>query len=177
MEYSKQTVKLIQELTADILNQSPTWFSDRATKPPNHAIEDGVKREAESRDWYEIQHLKRAVPVTLVGFCMHESYRFGCSPDSLVGEDGILELKNPQQKTQARYVDDPQELYLDYRCQCVFQLLATGRQWVDLVSYCPPLPPVVVPIVRDEFTTVLQRALIRFLIELEQAKSRLGLAA
>ena len=75
-----------------------------------------------------------------MGFIPHPTIEFfGASPDGLVGEDGLLEIKCPYstnvhlQRVAARVVPE------EYKPQMLVQLLCTGRKWVDFVSYDPRL--------------------------------------
>lgn len=168
---SAQQSRLIAMLVADIVNPSPNWFSERGGKPPNKAIEDGIAREAESRRWYAFTH---DVDVQEVGFILADDGVTGCSPDGLIGADGLLELKNPTLDTQAGYLADG-GLEDDYRCQCHMQMIVTGRQWVELLSYCPPLDPVTVQVVPGPFTEALRAELALFLEKFAEVKRRLGI--
>ena len=75
-----------------------------------------------------------------MGFIPHPTIEFfGASPDGLVGEDGLLEIKCPYstnvhlQRVAAGVVPE------EYKPQMLVQLLCTGRKWVDFVSYDPRL--------------------------------------
>ncbi len=171
MKPSAQQGRLIAQLCADIVNLDPNWFSDRGGKPPNKAIADGIAREAESRKWFALAY---DVDVQEVGFILGDDGVTGCSPDGLIGDDGLLELKNPTLATHADYLLEG-GLELDYRCQCAMQMIVTGRKYVKLVSYCPPLDPVVVEVVPDAFTVLLHTELLHFLERFKQAKQRLGI--
>lgn len=101
------------------------------------ATQWGVDHEDEARNVYEDM---TGELVDLVGFIPHPSVSyFGASPDGLVGEDGLLEIKCPysSQKHLARVAEGvvPEE----YKPQMLVQLLCTGRKWVDFVSYDPRL--------------------------------------
>lgn len=170
-KFSAQADRLIEMLIGDIVNQSPNWFSESLSKPPNRAIQDGIAREAESRRWYSMEY---NVDCLEVGFCLSDCGRMGCSPDFLVGEEGIGELKNPQLSTHSRYLLHG-GLLEDYRPQVHMQLLVTGRQWCDLISYAPPLPPLVIRVVPNQFTEALREALAQFLDLFARAKQRLGI--
>ena len=90
-------------------------------------------------------YAKTYSPIERVGFVTSDEWGFtiGCSPDALVGDDGLVECKSRAQKYQIKtivdYVDtntiDP-----DYMIQVQTGLLVTGRKWCDLVSYCGGLP-------------------------------------
>ena len=88
------------------------------------------------------------------GWVTTDDGRYGCSPDRLIGNDGVLELKCPAPHTHVRYLiegcmDD------EKRPQVQMQMLVTGRAWVDLVSYHPELPIVITRVERDEEYIVL----------------------
>lgn len=132
----------------------------------NSAIRWGQQTEAEARAWYSMQVDQ---DVQQVGFCLTDDDRFGCSPDGLVGEDGLLELKCPQPGTQAKYLLKKDELLMAYRPQVHGQLVVTGRKWVDLASYSPGLPPLVLRVEPDDYTAKLREALEGFWTKFQAA--------
>ena len=129
------------------------------------AMLEGIAREAESRRVYA---MLREVEVEEVGFCIDDSGRYGCSPDGLIGEDGVLELKNPQGKAAVEYLVSG-TLPTAYVQQVQGQLLVTGREWCDFVSYYPGLPTLIVRVERDEgFISKLRDALEAFCDRLDE---------
>jgi putative phage-type endonuclease len=120
------------QLIAEILSGKPcesTFFSP--------AMQRGQELEPLARAAYEI---RTGEMVDLVGFVQHPSIeRAGCSPDGAVGADGLLECKCPLIATHIEYMLK-KEVPAEYRGQLVWQLACTGREWVDLCSYCPELP-------------------------------------
>jgi hypothetical protein len=124
----------------------------------NAAMKNGHIMEPESRRYYEWE---RGCDVQQVGFCLTDDGRFGDSPDSLCGEDGVLELKNPSPKTQIRYLNDG-GLPNEYKPQCHWHLLVTQRKWCDFMSYSPGLPPLLLRVVPDEYTLKLAEAMETF---------------
>jgi len=129
------------------------------------AMLEGIAREAESRRVYA---MLREVEVEEVGFCIDDSGRYGCSPDGLIGEDGVLELKNPQGKAAVEYLVSG-TLPTAYIQQVQGQLLVTGREWCDFVSYYPGLPTLIVRVERDEgFISKLRDALEAFCDRLDE---------
>jgi len=63
----------------------------------------------------------------------------GCSPDGLVGDDGVIEIKSViasvHYSTLKRQSLDPA-----YKWQCIGNLKFSGRTWLDFVSYCADFP-------------------------------------
>jgi hypothetical protein len=99
----------------------------------NRHTERGEELEPEARIAYEIV---KDVTVETVGFIEEDEY-LGCSPDGLVGDDGGLEIKCPDDVKFFRLLigdDKPDEAYI---WQCQMSLLITGRKWWDLVHYNP----------------------------------------
>lgn len=98
----------------------------------NAAMEWGNETEPQARAAYE---LFQEVNVELIGFCKTDDW-VGCSPDAFVGDEGLLEIKCPTTTTQiSRFIDDV--FPISYKAQVQGQLLGTGRQWCDFVSFDP----------------------------------------
>ena len=73
--------------------------------------------------------------VTQTGFWLHPEIKwFGASPDGLVGDDGLIEIKCPRTSTHLRYRSEG-KVPTKYKRQMICQLLCTGRKWVDFVSF------------------------------------------
>ncbi len=115
--------------------------------------------------------------VTALGFALHDTLDAGCSPDGLVGDDGLIEIKCP---ANARKLCD---LYItrdpaEYEWQIHGQLWITGRAWCDLVVYHPSLPIRPIRIERDEKRiSELADGIAAFLAELDQLTNQLRKAA
>lgn len=80
-------------------------------------------------------------PVTFSGFMVEDKwgFRIGYSPDGLVGDDGLIEVKSRRQKKQLTTIltdEVPQE----NMAQLQAGLLVSGREWIDYVSYCGGMP-------------------------------------
>ncbi len=104
----------------------------------NAAMERGIEMEAEARDAYSFL---RGVAVDECGYVAHETIeRCGCSPDGLVGSDGLVEFKCPS--SMQKHLDSLRsgDHAREYRWQLQHQLMVTGRAWVDAVSYDPRFP-------------------------------------
>ncbi len=109
--------------------------SDRARESfTTAAMLWGIEHEDDARAEYEAQ---TGNLVELTGFIKHPSVPFlGASPDGLVGDDGLLEIKCPNPSTQIAYIRAgvvPEQ----YRPQILLQLIVTGRRWCDFVSFDP----------------------------------------
>lgn len=100
-------------------------------------IERGNELEPAARAAYEMTTGRL---VTECAFMRHPVLLAGCSPDGLVGDDGLVELKCPRPATHVETLTAP-AVPEGYVPQLVHQLWVTGRAWVDFVSYCPVLPP------------------------------------
>lgn len=118
----------------------------------NFAMNRGVDLEPEAIRAYEDDQL---VAVELVDFLAHPDFDYvGCSPDGLVGEDGLVEVKCPLAEAKhyeaLRFGAHADE----YRWQIQGQLWVSGRKWVDAVSYDPRFPEglqlAIVRVERDE---------------------------
>lgn len=132
-------------------------------------MERGRELEGEAVKYYE---LLNDVTTETVGIILRDDRKVGCSPDRFVGQDGGLEVKCPAPHTHVGYllngVDD------EYRCQVQGAMWLTGRQWWDLLSYHPDMPPALCRIERDEvFIAALAEAVDEFVARLEAGKQRL----
>lgn len=103
----------------------------------NPAVQRGVELEPFACMAYEAD---KGLIVVETGLVMHPSIaRFGASPDGLVGDKGVLEIKCPNTATHIATMQserhDPQ-----YEWQMLAQMTCTGRDWADFVSYDDRLP-------------------------------------
>lgn len=101
------------------------------------AMRHGKEWESTALSAYEAE---RGIFVRSVGFVIHPKIKqAGASPDGLVGDDGLLEIKCPNTATHIDYFLDD-EAPAKYKPQMAWQCACTGRKWVDFVSYDPRLP-------------------------------------
>src|SRR5438874_8143053 len=123
------------------------------------AMERGLIVEAEAADWYEFD---QDVTVQRIGFITDDGHRMGCSPDRLVGADGLLEIKAPLPQTQVGYWISG-ELGERFRPQLQGQLYITQRSWVDILCWHDVLPKLVMRVEPDErFIKTVERKLQNF---------------
>lgn len=96
------------------------------------AMRWGREQEPFARIAYEeMAHCK----VVQTGFLDHPTIpNSGASPDGLVGDDGLVEIKCPESFTHINYLLAG-VVPCDYKPQMVWQMLVTGRPWCDFVSY------------------------------------------
>jgi hypothetical protein len=104
----------------------------------------GTELEDQAVAYYEMHHDRETEQV---GFILRDDRRVGCSPDRLVGDDGLLEIKCPSAAVHIGYLLNES---IGYCAQVQGQLWITGRQWCDTLSYNPELPSAIVREVRDE---------------------------
>jgi putative phage-type endonuclease len=103
----------------------------------NEYIEWGVEQEGPAREAYV---RKTGNVVTEVGFVEHPNVpSAGASPDGLVGEDGLIEIKCPTQATHIETLLN-EEINDRYIKQMMWQMACTGRKWCDFVSFDPRMP-------------------------------------
>jgi putative phage-type endonuclease len=141
----------------------------------NAAMQWGTDMEPEARVAYEFY---RDATVAQVGFVPHPTIaETGASPDGLVGEDGLVEIKCPNTATHI-------ETLLGGTCadkyflQMQWQMACTGRQWCDFASYDPRLPEsmrLFVDRVKRDDTAIgaIEKDVLSFLEELRDTVHRL----
>ena len=141
----------------------------------NAAMQHGTDTEPLARAAYEAL---RDVLVDEVGFVPHPSIEMaGASPDGLVGEDGLLEIKCPNTATHIETLIS-KVVPGKYNTQMQFQMACTGRQWTDFVSFDNRLPEelqlFVKRVPRDTvFIRLIEAEIIQFLAELDDKINKL----
>jgi hypothetical protein len=107
----------------------------------------GQEDEPRARDLYS----ERYAPVRETGFMIREEdgWRLGYSPDGLVGDDGLIEVKSRRAKKQLMTILSD-EVPTENMAQLQAGLLVTGRQWIDYVSYCGGMPMYVKRVLPDD---------------------------
>jgi hypothetical protein len=100
-------------------------------------MERGTLDEPYAREIYA-EHYS---PVTEIGFMVRDDWGFkiGYSPDGLVGDHGLIEIKSRKQKIQLNTIL-ADEVPLENMAQIQCGLLVSGREWLDYVSYCGGMP-------------------------------------
>ncbi len=109
----------------------------------NNAMAHGVEYEDEAKTCYA-NHRKLLVGTDVrdVGMIDHPSIDMcGASPDGLVGDDGLIEIKCPQPMTHTTTLETG-EIHKRYMHQMMWQMSCVGDhiKWCDFVSYHPDFP-------------------------------------
>lgn len=139
------------------------------------AMQWGIDNEGLARSEYEVRN---NVFVDQVAFINHYNIKnAGCSPDGLVGDLGMVEIKC---MTTANHVETiltntPPSQYI---AQCQFQMACAGKMWNDLTLFDPRLPDIlqlkVFRIERDDtFIKIMEDEVIKFLDEVEEITNKL----
>ena len=110
------------------------------SKFQNAAMRTGTEQEPFARAMYEARtgHM-----VDEAGFYLSDDAVFGLSPDGLIDEDGVVEIKTMVSSDTlfTAVADGDVSAYMD---QCLGYLWLLGRQWVDLILWCPDLNHMVI---------------------------------
>ena len=135
----------------------------------NAAMQHGTDTEPLGRAAYEAL---KDVLVDEVGFVPHPSIIMaGASPDGLVGDDGLLEIKCPNTATHIETLLS-QTVPSKYNTQMQFQMACTNRSWCDFVSFDNRLPQelqlFVKRVPRDNmYIRLMEEEIVKFLNELD----------
>lgn len=120
---------------AELIAERLTGFT--APGFSNSAMQWGTDQEPVARAAYEA---RTGVTVDLVGFVDHpEIAMSGASPDGLIGDDGLLEIKCPNTATHLDTLLS-ETVPGKYVTQMQWQMACTGRAWCDFASFDPRLP-------------------------------------
>lgn len=136
----------------------------------NHHMERGKEMEAEARSIYAFT---ADAELEAVGFI--KNAQKGCSPDSLLGEAGMVEIKTALPHLLIDMIVK-NKFPPEHKAQCQGQLWVAEREWVDLVVYWPRLPLFIKRAYRDEdYIKMLSETVDAFNEELEATVKRIRL--
>lgn len=157
---SKQRQKYLYKLAGEKVSGLPE------DNYQNGHMQRGVELEDEARKLYQVITEETVIEV---GFCVSDTeYKYGTSPDGLVGDEGLIEIKCPSIAVHVEYLLK-KCLPSEYFQQVQGQLLVTGRKWCDFISYYPGLQPLIVKVLPDsQFIKLLKIELELFCEELEK---------
>jgi hypothetical protein len=116
----------------------------------------GHVEEILARDLYSLTY----EPVTECGFITNDSLGFtvGYSPDGLVGDDGLIEIKSAKAKIQVQRIADG-AMPTEHIAQVQTGLWVTGRKWCDFISYSNGMKMMVVRVNADPaYHAVIEQA-------------------
>jgi putative phage-type endonuclease len=139
------------------------------------AMQHGTETEPMARMAYETE---TGQMVTEVAMIQHPKIEMaGASPDGLVGEDGLVEIKCPNTSTHiATLMAD--KAPSGYIAQMQWQMACTGRAWADFVSFDPRMPEdmqlFIKRVPRDEkLIAEYEAEVIKFLAEVQETVDKL----
>jgi putative phage-type endonuclease len=141
----------------------------------NAAMEHGTQTEPLARSAYENA---RNLLVKEVGFINHPRIEMsGASPDGLVADDGLVEIKCPNTAT---HIDTllSGKVPTKYITQMQWQMLCCQRKWCDFVSFDNRLPEHLQLFVQEvefdpEYCAMLEKEVTQFLAELDSKVAKL----
>lgn len=185
--------KVTASRVADIIAKTKTGYStsrenylaqlvcERMTGKPaesysNSAMQWGTDQEPFARAAYEAA---KNVLVDELGFATHPTISMaGASPDGLVGEFGLVEIKCPNTATHIQTLLD-QKVPEKYNVQMQWQMACTGRQWCDFASFDPRMEEgLQLFIKRVEYHPLyvaeLEKEVINFLMDVEDKIQKLN---
>lgn len=162
--YSTSRENYMAQLICERLTQTPTeGFT-------NAAMQWGTETEPKARQAYESETFTSVVEVPMISHPAIQNT--GASPDGLIGDDGLIEIKCPNTAT---HLDTllTQKVPSKYITQMQWQMACTNRSWCDFVSFDPRLPSHLQLFIKrvnrdNDFIKEVETEIVSFLAELEQ---------
>ena len=111
-----------------ITGESSSVFVGNAWTERGHELEPIARELYQSKTGLEVEEAS-----------FIRNLDFGYSPDGIIGDDGLLEIKAKQPQVQISILRSG-EIPKDHLDQLDGGLLCSGRKWIDFASYCPNLP-------------------------------------
>jgi hypothetical protein len=123
-------------IVAQLVAERITGYTD-----PTYVGDDmlrGIDDELRAREKYAEVYQR---PVREVGFLLRkeDTWQLGYSPDGLIGDDGLIEVKSRRAKLHLSTILAG-EVPAEYMAQCQAGLLVSGREWLDFISYSGGMP-------------------------------------
>ena len=140
--------------------------------PPSFWMEWGIEHEPNARYVYTAQTGRE---VTEAGFILPDNTdAYGGSPDGLIGDEGMLEIKCPAPETLISY-HAAGELPAQYKPQVQGLLLVSGRRWLDFFVFHPELTPFLLRVTPDEkYQAKLAECLLKLLHEIDRIEAKVN---
>ena len=133
---------LIDKIVEERITGQPT---ESKTFSGNYFTERGISLEPVAVDDYEMRSFN---DTQIIGVVIKDEFTL-CSPDRLINDNGLLQIKCPIFSTQREYLRT-QKVPGNYLKQMNFELFVTGREYNIFYSYHPYLPAVEIKVYRDE---------------------------
>lgn len=102
-----------------------------------YSLDERRDLEPEARAAYAFYHNQDVVEVGFIHHLFIE--RFGCSPDGICGDEGMIEIKCLDASTHLKLWEGDESVIEEYKPQIRSGLACTNRAWLDFVSYCPQM--------------------------------------
>ena len=161
--FAKESTKTYQNLINEIVFARLTGEVSESYQ--SEWMKRGNELESEAIESYELETFNKVTPI---GFVELDEW-VGCSPDGLVGEDRLVQIKCPKATTLMDYYGG--EIPTDYHIQMQGELFVTGRKTNDFFVYHPKLKPILITIKQDDIIIVQIKEHLSKAIE--QVKSRI----
>lgn len=142
----------------------------------NQAMQWGIDNEGKARDAYSFF---TGNTVEEIAFINHPTIeQAGASPDGLVGDDGLVEIKCPNSNTHFETLLTG-KIKNEYLLQMQWQMACSGRKWCDFVSYDPRFPEEYVIFIKhverdDGLIAKITNEVTKFLAELDGKLAKLN---
>jgi len=165
---SKETTDSYKDLVTNIVCEIITGKSEETYV--SAAMEYGIEMEPEARSEYEAL---LNISVKQVGFIIpDEEHKYhewtGISPDGILPDEGILEIKCPLAKTHFEYIERG-SLPSEYRYQVQGQLFVTGLRYCHFMSYVPDMKPFIIQVLPEpELFELFEQRLDKLIIEVKE---------
>lgn len=168
--YGKAFGEPAKKLAKTIAREMVTGKRSLTESYSNAHMERGHEQEPIARTLYESQTF---VDVSNGGF--FDCGNLGCSPDGLVFDDGLIEIKSVVDHV---HFDNIKRGSFDpaYKWQLYFNLMTTEREWIDFVSYCADFPEATQLYIyrihkKDSFIefTMLEKRISEFFVMVDKA--------
>lgn len=163
-DYSKQATAYAAKIVAKKLGVY-------VEPPPSYWMEWGIEQEPNAKASYTAATGR---VITEVGFILpDETDAYGGSPDGLVGDDGLIEVKCPAPETLISY-HAAGKLPDQYKPQVQGLLMISGREWCDFWAWHPYVAPFKCCIVADdEYQAKIAEGLLKLLEEIKAIEEKL----
>lgn len=154
--------KYLYQLAGEIITGEP------AESYSNGYMQRGKAMEAEARDYYAF---RTNVDPEQIGFIRNG--KKGCSPDSLIGENGMLEVKTHQPDILVDLIFKDQ-FPPEHKAQTQGALWVAEREWIDLICYFTGMPAFIKRAHRDSaYIRTVSQAVDQFNEELNSIVERI----